>query len=269
MLSWLCSQVIEWLTVDPPTTKQAIGDFNALRFNIRPADVLLVSGCSRVSTIIQNITHSSWSHVVIYLGRINDIADKDTREHVRAMYDGAEDDQLIIEPMPDKGTIISNLEKYATSNVRLCRPVEITPTDINLVISFAVSHLGMDYDIRQILDLGRYMSTNPIIPKKWKSSLFNKDSNQMLCSTLIAQAFDSVKYPILPIIKEDDSGNITLYNRNNKLCVPKDFDSSPYFQIIKFPKFPIVSKNNYRTVVWDDNAIDDSVVQITIKTKDD
>jgi len=264
VLSWLGRQVVEWLTADPPNTKPAIGDFNALKFNIRPADVLLVSGVSRVSAIIQNITHSSWSHVAIYLGRINDIADHNTREHVRAMYDGDESDQLIIEPMPDKGTIISNLETYAASNVRLCRPSTITPADINLVISFAVEHLGTNYDIRQILDLGRYMSSSSIIPKKWKSSLFNTDSNQMLCSTLIARAFDRVKYPILPIIKEDESGNITLFNRNNKLCIPKDFDSSPYFQIIKFPKFPIVGENNYHTVAWDDDTItydDDSDIQ--------
>jgi len=94
----------------------------------------------------------------------------------------------------------------------------------------------------------------------------------MLCSTLIARAFDRVKYPILPIIKEDESGKITLYNRNNKLCVPKDFDSSPYFQIIKFPIFPVVSSTSYRTVVWGDDTItydEDNDVKPTIKTKDD
>jgi len=165
VLSWIGKEVVEWLTIDPPNIKQSIGDFKALQFNIRPADVLLVSGSSRVSTIIQDITHSSWSHVAIYLGRLNDITDKDTREHVRAMYDGDESDQLIIEPMPDKATIISNLATYASSNVRLCRPSGIAPTDISIVINFAVAHLGMDYDIRQILDLGRYMSTNTLIPK--------------------------------------------------------------------------------------------------------
>jgi hypothetical protein len=58
---------------------------------------------------------------------------------------------------------------------------------------------------------------------------------------LIAQAFESVRYPILPeVVFErsddpacNDSYQEVLHIRHHSLFVPRDFDVSPYFQIIK------------------------------------
>jgi hypothetical protein len=62
------------------------------------------------------------------------------------------------------------------------------------------------------------------------------DPTRAICSTLIAQAFENLAYPILP--------NLDYYETNNQLnqplkmkhfsyIVPRDFDVSPYFQVIK------------------------------------
>jgi hypothetical protein len=58
---------------------------------------------------------------------------------------------------------------------------------------------------------------------------------------LIAQAFQSIRYPILPEVdyrqSRDINGQIyckqTLKIRHHSLFVPRDFDVSPYFKIIK------------------------------------
>ena len=41
-----------------------------------------------------------------------------------------------------------------------------------------------------------------------------------------------------------------LYRRNPKLCVPSDFDYSPYFEIIKYPFFDFSAQSSYRLLPW-------------------
>lgn len=36
--------------------------------NLRPADVLLVEGNTRISTVIKYLTQSNWSHAALYIG---------------------------------------------------------------------------------------------------------------------------------------------------------------------------------------------------------
>ncbi|WP_228758943.1 hypothetical protein [Pseudomonas mucoides] len=62
-----------------------------------------------------------------------------------------------------------------------------------------------------------------------------------ICSTLLAQAFESIHYPILPEIDSRDplhpaveqACRELLHIRNYSLFVPRDFDVSPYFRIVK------------------------------------
>ena len=72
-------------------------------------------------------------------------------------------------------------------------------------------------------------------------ALGSGDPTRAICSTLIAQAFESVGYPILPEImleKIDDPACRDCYReimhiRHYSLIAPRDFDISPYFAIIK------------------------------------
>ena len=58
-----------------------------------------------------------------------------------------------------------------------------------------------------------------------------------ICSTLIARAFASVRYPILPTLHRGDGGDMVFHRRNARLITPRDFDHSPYFEIVKYPFF--------------------------------
>ncbi|MBK5207221.1 MAG: hypothetical protein JJD98_18030 [Polaromonas sp.] len=69
----------------------------------------------------------------------------------------------------------------------------------------------------------------------------SRSATRAICSTLIAQAFQSIRYPILPVTDSqsvdgpDCPGCIEeiLRIRHHSLFAPRDFDVSPYFQIVK------------------------------------
>jgi hypothetical protein len=108
-----------------------------------------------------------------------------------------------------------------------------------------VDSLGMSYDLKNVIDLARYLIPTPPVPNRWRRRLLaigSGDPTRAICSTRIAQAFQSVAYPILPHIeqlteKECDRCSETvreiLHIRHHSLFAPRDFDLSPYFHVIK------------------------------------
>jgi hypothetical protein len=93
-----------------------------------------------------------------------------------------------------------------------------------------------------------------ILPRRWASSLFRTSTGKPesgICSSLIAEAFTSVQFPILPFIKPDEIQGLEVFHRNPYLFTPKDFDYSPYFEIIKHPVFnPDEPLPYYRRMPW-------------------
>ena len=68
---------------------------------------------------------------------------------------------------------------------------------------------------------------------------------------MIAESFNFVHFPILPVIQCDEDFQLKLFKRNAKFCVPRDFDYSPYFEIIKYPFIDYISdKRSYRELPW-------------------
>ncbi len=255
--AWLGRKISDWLTVEKPPDHTPLCDFERLRYEIRPADVLLVEGRSRVSEVIKNITQSPWTHSALYLGRLSDIDDPDVREHVSLFYDGDPNDQLVIEALLGEGTIVSPLEKYHRDHLRICRPAGLSRQDAQAVIAYAVCHLGCDYDIRQLLDLARLLFPYGIVPRRWRSSLFEHNAGiptRTVCSSMIAAAFNHVHFPVLPVVERMEDGKLRLYKRNSKLYTPRDFDYSPYFEIIKYPYIGIEDRALYRSLPWDEEG---------------
>jgi hypothetical protein len=256
-VKWLGNKIIRWLTHELPLKGAPPCDFDRLSFEIRPCDVLLVEGRSRVSEVIKTITQSPWTHSALYIGRLADVDDPAVREHISWMYDGNPDDQLLIEPLLGEGTVVTPLSKYTTEHLRICRPQGLSRKDVQKVISYSAKRLGYEYDVRQLLDLARFLLPYGIIPRRWRSSLFEHhagESTKTVCSTLIAAAFTVVQFPILPVIHRDGEGFL-LYKRNTRLYTPKDFDYSPYFQIIKYPLLGLDDLAVYRQLPWDQEGV--------------
>jgi len=252
-------KIVSWLSSNRDVTKMPMSDFDRLRYEIRPGDVILVEGRTPVSEIIKTITLSSWTHSAIYIGRLHNIDDPILREYIQKFYDGEPDDQLIIESQLGEGTIVDNIRKYKDDHLRICRPTSITRTDSQKVIAYSINRLGSYYNVRQILDLARFLFPYALLPRRWRSSLFEHNAGtptHTVCSTMMAEAFASVHYPILPVLHRDENGELIMYKRNTQLITPKDFDYSPYFDVIKYPILDFDELSIYQRMPWGKDGVE-------------
>jgi hypothetical protein len=209
---------------------------------IRPADVLLVEGAhSKINSAIRYLTQSTWSHAALYVGLGANLGERDGEPLV------------LIEAELGKGVIASPLSKYNNFNTRICRPVGLTPEDRAKVIRVAIDQIGHDYDLKNIIDLMRYFLPRPPVPASWRRrmiALGSGEPTRAICSSLIAQAFEAVNYPILPEVHrvDDQSRREILHIRHHSLYAPRDFDVSPFFAIVK----PTIETGfDYKAMVWD------------------
>lgn len=256
---------IRWLLRDKTPRRQIpLTDFERLSYEIRPCDVLLIEGLNRVSEIIRLVTQSPWTHTALYIGRLHDIENPVLREQVSQYVGNNPEEQLIIESLLGQGTVVSSLKNYSTKHIRICRPHGISRKDAQQVSAYAIGHIGVAYDVRRILDLMRFLYPWSILPRRWRSSLFNFHPGKItkeICSSLIAAAFGSVDFPILPHVKEMIEDPITgekrfeLIRRNPKLFTPSDFDYSPYFDIIKYPMFELDLRSTYSQLPWNKEGL--------------
>ncbi|MFC6489238.1 lipo-like protein [Nitratireductor sp. GCM10026969] len=208
-------------------------DPETLHRTLQPGDVLLVEGNQRLSAAVKYLTQSTWSHAALFVGDV-----------LPPPEDGTERPRLI-EVNLGEGCVAVPLSKYRTYNTRICRPSGLTPDDREAIIVFMVERLGLKYDMRNIIDLMRYFLPTPPVPVRWRRrmiALGSGDPTRAICSSLIAQAFQSVAYPILPRVRRapGEAAAESTYSRreileirHHSLYTPRDFDLSPYFQIVK------------------------------------
>ncbi len=231
----------------------SITDPEKLAAVLRPADVLLVEGNRRISTAIKYLTQSTWSHAALYVGDF-----QNTGLGIEA--------PVLIEADIEDGVVAVPLTKYAELNTRVCGPVGLALEDRQRVADYATARLGHAYDLRNVIDLARYLLPVPPVPVRWRRRMLafgSGDPTRAICSTLIAQAFQSVRYPILPRIQRraDVRGNDyatreILHIRHYSLFTPRDFDISPYFQVIK----PLVESGfDHRTLEWANHSVKSSL----------
>src|SRR4030081_3590571 len=213
-----------------------------LRGIIEQGDVLLVEGNNRVSGIIKYLTQSTWSHAALFVGPIDGAAEPDGEPHV------------LIEANIGEGVTSAPLSKYYPYHTRLCRPVGLSFEDRHTVCRYAINRIGFGYDTKNIVDLMRYLIPLPV-PQRWRRRIIafgSGDPTKIICSAVIAQAFDAVRYPILPKVTRAANRKARreiLHIRNSSLYMPRDFDISPYFEIVK-PT--IVHGFDYLALHWAD-----------------
>ncbi len=224
---WISRRIISCLEqVSPGQEPFTPSDPQALAAVLQPGDVLLVEGNTRVSGIIKYLTQSTWSHSALYVGpRFNKRA-SDGTPHV------------LIEANLGQGVITAPLSKYTSFHTRVCRPVGLSEADRERVVEFMIKRLGIEYDVKNIIDLLRYLFPAPI-PARYRRTLLSFGSGEptkVICSGLIAQAFEHVRYPILPrieLVESKEKRREILHIRHHSLYMPRDFDISPYFRVVK------------------------------------
>jgi hypothetical protein len=215
-------------------------DLELLRRSLQPGDVLLVEGNTRISTAIQYITQSTWSHSAFFAGPV-------------WQEPGEAEPRVLIEADLENGVTAVPLSKYAEHNMRICRPVGLDDASTERVVSFMVGSIGLEYDLKNIFDLARYFLPLPPLPRRWRRRLIELGSGEptkAICSTLLAQAFQQIGYPILPRYEQGSEGldeETVLRRRHHSYFTPCDFDLSPYFRIVK----PTLEAGyDYRQLKW-------------------
>jgi hypothetical protein len=202
----------------PPTVAEELSGV------LQVGDVLLVEGTSRVATAIKYLTQSTWSHAALFVG------------------DRCGGEAMLIEADVVAGVRLVPLSAFHPLHARICRPVGLSAADVDALIGFLQARLGYAYDLRNLFDLARYLVPLPV-PGRWRRRLIalgSGDPTRAICSTLLAQAFASIRYPILPEVESipwrpgaERARREILHIRNYALFVPRDFDVSPYFRIVK------------------------------------
>lgn len=227
-----------WLATRASSPRHAYEPYRASRPDyveriIEPGDVLLIEGGrSKIASAIKYLTQSTWSHAALYVG-------DDGLSH-----DGEGRPLTLVEAELGEGIIASPLAKYASYNTRICRPVGLTAADRVKLLAFARAQVGGRYDMANVFDILRYWVPNPPVPQRFRRrmiALGAGEPTEAICSTLIARAFEHIRYPILPDIEameaRDAMGRAqcreVLHIRDSALYTPRDFDISPFFRIIK------------------------------------
>lgn len=230
----------------PSYEKRIINNMDNLYREIQPGDVLLVEGRSRLSRIIQIMTKSAWSHAAIYIGnRLDD----NTEPGIKLLLENlsaADRQHMLIEADAGNGVTGVPLNKYKDHNIRICRPFGISAEDLDTVLKLILGNFGKHYDHENLLDLALLVLPpllNPFKKRTIQACLGGCTEYKVICSGMIANAFQQVGYPIVPALLTDsdidnrrinDPYGSKLVMRHYSQIVPRDFDLSPNFEIVKY-----------------------------------
>jgi len=249
-------------------------DLANLKKYVRKGDVILLEGNERISECIKYLTQSSWSHSVLYVGDEPMRRNPGKRAEFIEKF-GEDADFLVVEALVESGVVLSSLSKYRDFNIRVCRPYNLSGADLREVMDEALRHVGDVYDIRNVVDLARYFFPVSLVPRRFRRQALQFGSGEptrVICSSLIAECFDRVGFPIVPKFvqppdptaiparraiwwkkPQPDAHPYGIMRRvSPSLVTPRDFDLSPYFEIVKFNVIENL-RFDYRKILWADD----------------
>jgi hypothetical protein len=227
--------MVDYLTGETANYQRRVpNDMASLRRILQPGDVILVEGEARISQIIMYLTQSSWSHAAMYVG--DALLRWGGPEADRALdaY-GEEAAYMLIESDLREGVRAVPLALYEPVNMRVCRPLDLRPWERDRILAEMLRHLGVRYDQGNVFDLARYLLPFHLIPRRFRRrSLYlgSSGSREIICSALIAKAYYKVGYAIQPPFPAGD-GSAPMRVRHPSYIMPRDFDLSTSFQILK------------------------------------
>ena len=271
---WITDRVMRFL--DAPVghyEQHHPNDLDALKRGARKGDVLLVDGNLRMSVLIKYLTHSPWSHAALYVGdeliRRGGALRTLAEEHF-----GDEAEHVVVEALME-GVVASPLAKYAEHNVRLCRPHRLLPKHLDRILEGAIESIGWRYDLRNVIDLALHLGRAALLPPRQRRRALRFGSGaerSVICSSLLGHLFADVGFPVLPQVSYPDapgrseravrlpllsvwsrrrSRDDALAGRHPTLLMPRDFDLSPFFEIVKVGAPEVLE---YERVAWDEEV---------------
>lgn len=255
---------VAWLNRQRDPKEHALSDFDKARLELRPGDVILVEGRSRVSRKLRTISVSRWTHAALYIGRPLDIEDPDLRTILGNFIEVGNDVPLIIETRIGHGVSVRPLLELEHDHLRICRPKGLPPKDVQQAIRYAINHLGSYREGTQLLDLIRFLFPWGLLPAAWRLPLFRRwpgRHTRNASASFIAEAFGFIQFPIYPLVKVTTDKGIQLLRRHPGLCLPFEIDMSPNFEIVKYPFLDFLHYEEERLIPWKGSGLYSGVEQ--------
>ena len=188
-------------------------DTQSLSAMLRHGDVLLTEGNTRMAALVKRITGSTWSHVSMYVGPLEE----------------GPDPRCIVEADIAAGVRAVPLSEFKGQRVRILRPAGLHDTDRRRVADWVVSRIGDGYDLAHALALARRLLRLPLASRLPSApSTMAQGARRFICSSLLAQAFVLVGHPIVPthVGVRDASA------ADHRYLTPRDFESASVFEVV-------------------------------------
>jgi hypothetical protein len=281
---WITQRVTRFLNAPVGHYEQHHpNDLEATKQYIRQGDVLLVDGHLRVSVLIKYLTHSPWSHAALYVG--DELLRRGGALRVLAEeHFGSEAEHVVVEALTE-GVVASPLSKYIDHNIRICRPHRLRTKHLTRILDGAIGAIGWRYDLRNVFDLAIHLGGAALLPPRHRKRALRFGSGaarSVICSSLLGQLFDDVGFPVLPHVTYTDApggeerpvprpllsmlsgrgeARHGVYRRrHHSLLMPRDFDLSPFFRVVKIDAIG-ARGIDYERIAWED-AVEDARARV-------
>ena len=193
----------------PATT----ADPESLAAVLRNGDVLLTEGNTRAAALIKRLTRSTWSHVSMYVGPLED----------------GPDPLCIVEADIAQGVRSIRLSELEGLNVRVLRPIGLNDALRSRLAAWVVSQIGGEYDLKHAWMLARrFLGIPPKASIPPASDGIAESATRFICSTLLANAFALVGYSILPL----HTAAAAVNTADRRYVIPGDFEKASVFEVV-------------------------------------
>jgi hypothetical protein len=181
---------------------------------LRHGDVLLTEGHTRAAALVKRVTRSSWSHVCMYVGPLED----------------GPDPRCIVEADIQAGVRAIRLSELQVVRLRVLRPIGLDDGDRGRLARWVVGRIGGAYDLRHAWLLAFTRLTAPLGPAAPSpADGMAEDAAGFICSTLLAHAFTVVGRSI-PAVRAPARGAA-----GHRYVVPGDFERASGFEVVGAP----------------------------------
>jgi hypothetical protein len=187
-------------------------DPESLSAVLRNGDVLLTEGNTRAAALIKRITRSTWSHVSMYVGPLEE----------------GPDPRCIVEVDLAQGVRSIRLSELEGLNVRVLRPIGLNDALRSRLAEWVVSRIGGEYDLKLAWVLARsFLGMPPKVSPPVPNGIA-ESATRFICSTLLANAFALVGLPILPI----HTAVAAVRTADHRHVIPGDFERASVFEVV-------------------------------------
>jgi uncharacterized protein YycO len=170
----------------------------SLREVLKPGDVLLSEGNTRMAALVRRITRSSWSHVAMYVGPLEE----------------GRDPRCVVEAHFATGVRAVPLSEFDGQRTRVLRPAALGDADRQRIADWVVRRIGNPYDLAHAWALAKWLLRLTPSPRAMAH-----DAKHFICSSLLAHAFLFIGYPIAA--------------SDTRALIPGDFESASGFDVVK------------------------------------